>query len=45
MTGALRTDVINHVGHWDTMRECQMMVTTKYNFTCRSRSSFYETMI
>jgi len=22
-----RTDVISHGGHWDTIRECQMMVT------------------
>jgi len=23
------TDVISHGGHWDTIRECQMMVTKK----------------
>jgi len=23
------SDVISHGGHWDTIRECQMMVTTK----------------
>jgi len=23
------TNVISHIGHWYTIRECQMMVTTK----------------
>jgi len=25
------TDVSSHGGHWDTIRDCQMMVTTKTN--------------
>jgi len=24
------TDIISHGGHWDTMREYQMMVTTTF---------------
>jgi len=27
------TDVISHGGHWDTIKECQMMVTTKKNLS------------
>jgi len=38
------TDVISHGGDWDTVRECQMMVTTKKPFKCWSQSSFYETL-
>jgi len=38
-------DVISHGGHWDTISECQMMVTTKKLFKYRSQSSFYETLI
>jgi len=30
------TDVICHRGQWDAIRECQMMVTTKQLFKCRS---------
>jgi len=26
------TYVISHGGHWDTISECQMMVTTKNTF-------------
>jgi len=39
------TDVISHGGHWNTIRECQMMVTTKKLFKYWSQSSFYETLI
>jgi len=38
-------DVISHGGHWDTIRECQIMVTTKIRCKCISQSSFYETSI
>jgi len=37
--------VISHCGHWDTIRELQMMVTTKNLLKCWSQSSFYETLI
>jgi len=39
------TDVISHGSHWDTMRECQMVITIKNIFKSWSQSSFYETMI
>jgi len=38
------TDVISHGVHWNTIRECQMMVTSKILFKCWSQSSFYETV-
>jgi len=30
----LPTDVISHGGHWDTKRECQMMLMNKQLFQC-----------
>jgi len=35
-------DVFRHGGHWDTIRDCQMMVTTKKRFNYWSQSSVYE---
>jgi len=35
------TDVISHGSHWDTIRDCQMMVTTKKLLKCWYQSSFY----
>jgi len=34
------TDVISHSGHWYTIRECQMIVTTK-NFLNIKIKQFY----
>jgi len=31
-------------GHWDTIRECQRMITTKTLFKCWSQSNFFETL-
>jgi len=36
------TDAISHGGHWDTIRGCQLMVTTKQLFNYWSQSSVYE---
>jgi len=37
-------DIISHGGHGETIKECQIMVTTKKHFKCWSQSSFYETL-
>jgi len=39
------TDVISHGGHWDTIRECQMMVMTEKVFKYWSQSSLFKTLI
>jgi len=38
------TDITSHVGHWDTIRECQMTATTKKPSKCWYQPSFYETL-